>query len=210
MLREWNHWQERKETRSDAIFYHCTIDSIQNKDQWHPPADWNYEENPDLAFDRPGTTAQSAPGSASTYASTPYSQQSRLQTINIQVDALAKKLTDDEHFLAVLRAKLGLPDAEVAVEQLNDEESECDSSVASESDEDEDENELHELRLREKKLKFPSLNVGHGGVITDKGAGWQKLKSSAIPKGFAQKVYLTVTEGPMVYICIILCKLTLE
>ncbi|OQR84486.1 hypothetical protein ACHHYP_13312 [Achlya hypogyna] len=186
VVREWQSWEVRRHGPTQVLFYHHTNPEVQNGNAWTPPHGWPLDDE----------AAPPEPSPRSSEASTV-----SVHGDDNEVATLARQLTENEEFLALLREKLGLSErsGKKRSAAVDDEA----SSDSDESDDDDDGIAAKVLRTLEREdsiqdttsmsvKRLTRLQITREATPTQPirpGEGWKRLDVAKLPKSFAKKVY---------------------
>jgi hypothetical protein len=235
LLREWNGWEERELHETPVRFYrNVGHPSLVHGHQWHPPENWPFEVNETRAGTHVATSttvgeveATKEEEEVAVEETTSTKAKSGLEkeiatADEIDMNNMVTKLAENETFLALLRAKLGLPPPQRETKKdVGNKKGSYDPSSSSsedESDRDDDDETIAAQVLRSMERDISSEQDVITSVSVKRlarlqiakqrpqlhpvtpGEGWKRLKPSRLPRTFAKKVYSTTVSGPGVRI----------
>lgn len=206
MLEAQGDWQLRELAVDDTsvVFYYCTNSAMPalQRFNWERPAAWVLSSS-DLDDKAAGSRTDRSLASDKSVALS-----SAMQSENDELIAqLSRKLLEDERFLEVLRAKLGilLPNEETHRVRPRSSPSSTNTDPKME-DTQVDWNDQLLLAMEEPDRSRASLMVTKMAKLqlkpqttltrpTAPGEGWKRLKVTRLPKNFARSVYSRHTES---------------
>lgn len=220
VLREWQQrldasivleaqgdWQLRELAVDDTsvVFYHCTnagMPALQ-RFSWELPGAW-VASSPSGLEDQAGSITDRSIASDKSAALSSAVVRNETDSLIAQ---LTSKLLDDERFLDVLRAKLGILPSKADTHSARPRSSQGSTSNGGQEMEDTqvDWNDQLLLAMEEPDrsraslmaTKMAKLQLQPQATLTRprRGEGWKRLKVTRLPKNFARSVYSRHTEG---------------
>ena len=190
----WEDWEERRDRRTDVVFYHQMTDVDVFVNQWEAPEGWPFDvdEDENDEDDTSSTYSSSRPATRETQISNTSS------AIDVDMDRIATTLARDKKFLKALKEKLGFETEDDDSDGFDD----GASSIVSDTESERDKEEVlldryEELGGKSKRKGVPNLNLPRPKTgVSKPGEGWKRLRPSALPKDFKNRAYKTRTEGP--------------
>lgn len=221
VLREWQQrlgesivleaqcdWQLRELAVDDTsvVFYHCSnagVPALQ-RFSWERPAAWIASSSGLEEQEAGSITDRSIASDKSAVVSTVVVRNEN----DALIAQLTSKLLEDEHFVDVLRAKLGIlpPKEDTHRARLRSSQSTTSTGEQETEDTQVDWNDQLLLAMEEPDRSRASLMVTKMAKLQLKpqttltrpkapGEGWKRLKVTRLPKNFARSVYSRHTEG---------------